>query len=680
MPRKILLADDSVTAQNMGRKILHDAGYEVVTVNNGSAALKKVAEAKPELIVLDVYMPGYSGLEVCQRLKETRETAHIPVLLTVGKLEPFKQDEARRVRADAFIIKPFEATELLAALGKLEGRIVSGPAPAKESKLSSGTMAEFERFAGERGKRYGDEESGWKARLTIPAGGPKLTESEPEPEPAKPMVSNFRELMSEDKPRIVPVPSAPTLERPIPAGIPQDITPDEIAALAAAAARLRGGVSVGKDFERLADKEPEAQAGVEKKQEVAAKASEVEEAAKTEQAGVAAPVFPEKEPVAAAAEDAPATVKSDSEIQKEAGREAERSTTPAGSASVTGTAEIQPVSQAIPTPAEVDVVLKSIASSKDKDAASATSTTLAAVPVQEPERVVAAVAASPAVTMAVGARWIAEEVPVDAAEAVLVLQSEMHKAHAAFAAAENAAPKTSEPAVIDKYEPAPVDKGDEPIFATMAPPAIGAPIPVTESAQSAGTSDEASEAVASLKELPHEISKPPAPPFTPPVMSAEEESKHAAPALGGPHLSEPDAPAASAISTAPLSANVSRTSQEQPAEDQPSTQREADLASATAAAWASWKDIRESMSGAKAESQPQAANEAELEHLKTLKGLKPEPRPDSEHEAAMAAAASADGSSSAADANLSSIVDSMLAELKPKLMAELAEKLKQEKK
>ena len=70
MARKILLADDSVTAQNMGRKILADAGYEVVTVNNGSAALKKIAELKPDLVILDVYMPGYSGLEVCQRLKE----------------------------------------------------------------------------------------------------------------------------------------------------------------------------------------------------------------------------------------------------------------------------------------------------------------------------------------------------------------------------------------------------------------------------------------------------------------------------------------------------------------------------------------------------------------------------------------------------------------------------------
>ena len=124
MARKVLLADDSVTAQNMGRRIMTDAGYEVITVNNGSAALKKIHESQPDLIVLDVYMPGYGGLEVCQRLKESEATMKIPVLLTVGKMEPFKVDEAKRVHADGHIIKPFDASELLSALTKLEDKIV----------------------------------------------------------------------------------------------------------------------------------------------------------------------------------------------------------------------------------------------------------------------------------------------------------------------------------------------------------------------------------------------------------------------------------------------------------------------------------------------------------------------------------------------------------------------------
>ncbi|MDP9162288.1 MAG: response regulator [Acidobacteriota bacterium] len=131
MARKILLADDSVTAQNMGRRILGDAGYDVITVNNGSAALKKIAEFKPDVVILDVYMPGYGGLEVCQRIKESRETASIPVLITVGKMEPFKAEEANKVKADAHMVKPFETNELLAAIARLEDKIVPAPEAAK---------------------------------------------------------------------------------------------------------------------------------------------------------------------------------------------------------------------------------------------------------------------------------------------------------------------------------------------------------------------------------------------------------------------------------------------------------------------------------------------------------------------------------------------------------------------
>ncbi len=184
MARKILLADDSVTAQNMGRKILADAGYDVITVNNGSAALKRITEVKPDLIVLDVYMPGYSGLEVCQRLKDADETAHIPVLLTVGKLEPFKPEEARRVRADGHIVKPFEASELLTAITRLEDRMV--PQQSDGVRFSS-SVSGVERFGGSGndggGKKQesaADTDTGWKSRLRFPS---KKKKEEPEPEP-----------------------------------------------------------------------------------------------------------------------------------------------------------------------------------------------------------------------------------------------------------------------------------------------------------------------------------------------------------------------------------------------------------------------------------------------------------------------------------------------------------------
>src|SRR6202047_2927019 len=156
----------------MGRRILSDAGYDVTTVNNGSAALKKIAESKPDLIVLDVYMPGYGGLEVCQRLREAPETARIPVLLTVGKLEPFKAEESRRVRADGHIVKPFEASELLTALTKLEDKIVPQAESFKNSRFAK-AIAFAEQSTATQGI---GEDSGWQNRLTIPRGTPKPEE------------------------------------------------------------------------------------------------------------------------------------------------------------------------------------------------------------------------------------------------------------------------------------------------------------------------------------------------------------------------------------------------------------------------------------------------------------------------------------------------------------------------
>jgi CheY-like chemotaxis protein len=126
---RILFADDSMTAQNMGKKILSEAGYDVVAVSNGAAAVKKIAEQKPDIIILDVYMPGYSGLEVCEKVRASLDTVKTPVLLTVGKMEPYKPEDANRVKADGVIIKPFEATDLLAIVKKFEERIAAMPPP-----------------------------------------------------------------------------------------------------------------------------------------------------------------------------------------------------------------------------------------------------------------------------------------------------------------------------------------------------------------------------------------------------------------------------------------------------------------------------------------------------------------------------------------------------------------------
>jgi CheY-like chemotaxis protein len=268
LARKILLADDSVTAQNMGRKILSDAGYDVVTVNNGSAALKRVAEQKPDLIVLDVYMPGYSGLEVCQRLKDAPATADIPVLLTVGKLEPFKPEEARRVRAEAYLIKPFEASELLSAMTHLEDQMVPGGTAGNKKSDSNG-----------------DPDTGWKNRLRFPS---KKKKEDPEPELGEdllggPTFRDFRRGRSKGRTASAranqPVPSTAPPAAP---DIPRDITPEELDALSALAAKLDGNApaaeAVAPTESIAAEPPPAPPPGSETKEEFAVAAPVVVEA------------------------------------------------------------------------------------------------------------------------------------------------------------------------------------------------------------------------------------------------------------------------------------------------------------------------------------------------------------------------------------------------------------------
>lgn len=135
MPLNILLADDSVPAQNMGKKILMDAGYQVLTVSNGLEALRKIADAVPDIAILDIFMPGYTGLEICERLRASPATASIPVILTVGKLEPYRPQDGEHVHSNAVIVKPFAAAELVSAVRSLIGI----PAAVEEIRPEEGS-------------------------------------------------------------------------------------------------------------------------------------------------------------------------------------------------------------------------------------------------------------------------------------------------------------------------------------------------------------------------------------------------------------------------------------------------------------------------------------------------------------------------------------------------------------
>jgi CheY-like chemotaxis protein len=133
---RILVADDNANIQKMVVLAFQERGVEVVTVGNGEAAVRKLPEANPDLVLADVFMPVRNGYEVCEFIKKDTRFAHIPVILLVGAFDPLDEKEARRVGADGVLKKPFVPPDPLIAMvmSALEKnpRIVAEMAKAKE--------------------------------------------------------------------------------------------------------------------------------------------------------------------------------------------------------------------------------------------------------------------------------------------------------------------------------------------------------------------------------------------------------------------------------------------------------------------------------------------------------------------------------------------------------------------
>src|SRR5215510_2410756 len=115
----ILLADDSITIQKIVNLTFSGEGIDVITVGNGEAAVKKIHEQRPALVLADIFMPGKNGYEVCDYIKNEPSLSAIPVILLVGAFEPFDSNEAARVKADGHLTKPFEIKVLISAVNSL---------------------------------------------------------------------------------------------------------------------------------------------------------------------------------------------------------------------------------------------------------------------------------------------------------------------------------------------------------------------------------------------------------------------------------------------------------------------------------------------------------------------------------------------------------------------------------
>src|SRR5258705_12214205 len=95
---------------------LKDQGIDVVAVGNGEAAVRKISDIHPDLVLADVFMSVRNGDEVCKYVKDDRALAHIPVILLVGAFDPLDQQEAQRVGADGGLKKAIVSPDPLISM------------------------------------------------------------------------------------------------------------------------------------------------------------------------------------------------------------------------------------------------------------------------------------------------------------------------------------------------------------------------------------------------------------------------------------------------------------------------------------------------------------------------------------------------------------------------------------
>lgn len=137
MTRTILLADDSVTIQKVVELTFLDEDFRVVTLGDGSEAIARLGEIRPDLVIADVHMPGAGGYEVAEAVGRLQPGT--PVLLLVGTFEVFDAERAAGAGAAGHLKKPFDSQELLRRAKEL---LAGAPAPGSFAAPAAVAAAE----------------------------------------------------------------------------------------------------------------------------------------------------------------------------------------------------------------------------------------------------------------------------------------------------------------------------------------------------------------------------------------------------------------------------------------------------------------------------------------------------------------------------------------------------------
>ncbi|HEV2220563.1 MAG TPA: response regulator [Casimicrobiaceae bacterium] len=117
--RKILIVDDSPTERHALQDMLTKAGYEVLATDNGEDAIAKARSSKPDLILMDVVMPGLNGFQATRAISRDPQTRSIPVIMCTSKSQETDKIWGLRQGARDYVVKPVVRDELLAKITSL---------------------------------------------------------------------------------------------------------------------------------------------------------------------------------------------------------------------------------------------------------------------------------------------------------------------------------------------------------------------------------------------------------------------------------------------------------------------------------------------------------------------------------------------------------------------------------
>ncbi|OGN97277.1 MAG: hypothetical protein A2Y89_06890 [Chloroflexi bacterium RBG_13_51_18] len=119
MGKKILIIEDDPATQRLVDYSLKQEGYQIITASNGLEGIRKALGEAPDLIILDVMLPGMDGFEICYRLRSDPSTAKMPILMFSAKAQEIDKDTGIKVGADDYLTKPSAPSDIVNRVEKL---------------------------------------------------------------------------------------------------------------------------------------------------------------------------------------------------------------------------------------------------------------------------------------------------------------------------------------------------------------------------------------------------------------------------------------------------------------------------------------------------------------------------------------------------------------------------------